>query len=198
MHGDEAHGEERPILLSISGVSCLNENVAGSASLVVKAPCAATSRDTFLESSPDDSDLLMNIDFKSTVRLSSVCVCGGEGGAAPSGPARLRLFVNRPDLDFAEAEGTPLEDFPLGENADASHWLALRVQRFNNVSSLQLLFTGCRGGADGDPSRIYYVGLRGTSTGFKRGVVHATYETRAQVVDSSAENGVKASTIPHR
>lgn len=69
-----------------------------------------------LRSDDDDPELLLHVPFNGAVKLRAVTVVGGPAGAAPS---KLRVFVNRDDLDFSTAADLqPTQEWDLLENVD--------------------------------------------------------------------------------
>lgn len=193
-HGDDSHliGEDIPVLRSIARVSCLNEAEGGSAPRVFKAHCSSGEKAAYVESAGSDPELLFNIEFSSTVRLTGVCVSAGE--APGTCPQRLRLFANAPALDFGSAaDSSPAQELTLpGPDAGGAVWHPVRAAKFNNLTSLQLLFTGRRGVEEEDdedghpPVRIYFIGLKGVATGWKSSAVETSYEARPQLSDHAA------------
>ncbi len=198
-HGDASHGEELLRAIDFNGVRCLNESIPGSCVNVLKAACSRSDHTRFLDSTSNDTDLLLSIPFTSTIQLRAICV---SGDIPPhSSPARVRLFINRPDLDFTTAaEATPVQDFLLRADFNGDIWHSVRAARFNNLSSLQLFFSGRLGiddEADDDVSggcavRIFYVGLRADISGRRVGAVHTTYETQALRADHTVPDDAHA------
>ncbi len=132
-----------------------------------------------LRSNDDDTDLLLYVPFTTQVVLKSLCVRGGARGSAPE---RVRVFVNRDDLDFDTAARTqPAQAFDLPEDRKAEIEHPTRVARFQNVSSLTFFFQGSHGA---DFSEICFLGLSGTVTENKLfGAVEFVYEARANIAD---------------
>jgi hypothetical protein len=85
--------------------------------------------------------------------------------------------------------GTQELDLPSADEG-AEVWHSLRVAKFSTVTSLQLyFFTEGGGGGGAPPMRVYYVGLKAEVGAPKVGVVHATYESRAQLADHRQAEG---------
>ena len=189
-HGDASHllTSEVPILRSIDfpGLTCLNEALDGSCRRLLRAHCTSAEKAAYCDSDGTDPELLLNIPFTSTVRLRGLCVSAAETGC----PARVQLFINTPSLTFGDLEGrTPAQEVELaGSDPAGTLFYPLRAARFNTVTSLQLAFRGRRGagaaaaGEEGSV-RLFFIGLMGEATGFKREVVHTTYEVRPQAVE---------------
>jgi hypothetical protein len=67
-----------------------------------------------LLSDEDDPELLLHVPFDGQVKLTAICVIGGPEGRAPT---KLRVFVNRDDLDFAAVQGmAPTQEWDLQED----------------------------------------------------------------------------------
>jgi hypothetical protein len=192
-HGDSSHGVELLQAIDIGGVTCLNEAIPGSCINVFKAACSRDDRSKWLDSAEGDADLMLNIPFTSTIQLRSVCVSGGD---IPHSPARVRLFVNRPDLDFgAAADAAAAQELTLRADPSGDIWHAVRAARFNNVSSLQLFFSGNLGSDDSHAVRINWLGLRAEVSGRRVGVVHASYESQAQLADHAAAETLREKSM---
>ena len=198
-HGDASHGEELLRAIDIPGVRCLNESIPGSCVNVFKAECTRSDHTRWLESTSNDTDLILSIPFTSTIQLRAICI---SGDISPASPARVRLFVNRPELDFASAaDATPAQDFLLRADFNGDIWHSVRAARFNNLSSLQLFFSGRLGVDDyeGDGAvRIFFVGLRADISGRRVGAVHTTYETQALRSDHTVPDDAHAPNAAQR
>jgi hypothetical protein len=188
-HDDASHGAEIVRTIDVANLRCLNEALSGSVARVFRSHCTRADKAAFLDSFGDDPDLLLSVPFSCTVRLRSIVF---SCGAPPGCPARARLFVNQPNLDFdGAATATPAQELAItGADENADGWHALRGAKFNNITSLQIHFSGNLGGGGDDASvRIFFVGLRAEVTGFKGGIVNATYE----VVPVPTATGAQAS-----
>jgi hypothetical protein len=66
------------------------------------------------DSEEDDPELLLHVPFGGAVKLTGITVVGGPEGTSP---AKLRVFINREDLDFAAvADLPPVQEWDLLEN----------------------------------------------------------------------------------
>ena len=196
-HGAAGHATPEEVVLGsaiqMSQVECFNEASPDSGRTVLKLECSRASKAAYCETPPGgDAELLLNIPFTASVRLRGLCVSGGEAPGAR--PTRVRLFANS-SLDIgecAEMAGTQELDLP-GADEGAEVWHSLRVAKFSTVTSLQLYFFteggGGGGGGGAPPMRVYYVGLKAEVGAPKVGVVHATYESRAQLADHRQAEG---------
>jgi hypothetical protein len=67
-----------------------------------------------------------------------------------------------------------------------------RATKFSNVHCLTLFFTETFGGGS---AVLHYVGFKGVSTGARRGVVDAVYESKPQMSDHAARAGAGSGTL---
>ena len=66
------------------------------------------------DSEEDDPELLLHVPFGGAVKLTGITVIGGPEGTSP---AKMRVFINREDLDFAAvADLPPVQEWELLEN----------------------------------------------------------------------------------
>ncbi|KAK8970870.1 hypothetical protein KSP40_PGU003477 [Platanthera guangdongensis] len=126
----------------------------------------------FLESNEGDPELLIFIPFTSDVKIKSISVIGGAGGASPS---KMRAFINRDDIDFSDAQNMQsVQDWELAENLQGLLEYQTRYARFQSVASLTLHFPVNFGA---ETTKIFYIGLRGEATQLKRdAVANIVYE----------------------
>jgi hypothetical protein len=104
--------------------------------------------------------------------------------------------VNRPDLDYgAAADAAAAQELTLRADPSGDIWHAVRAARFNNVSSLQLFFSGNLGSDDSHAVRINWLGLRAEVSGRRVGVVHASYESQAQLADHAAAETLREKSM---
>ncbi|XP_073007055.1 uncharacterized protein [Typha latifolia] len=153
--------------IDLSKVSALNESIAGSVKSVFKAwEQRLDTSEGLLESNEDDPELLVFIPFTSDVKIKSISVVGGAGGASPS---KMRAFINREGIDFSDAQNMqPVQEWELAENLQGLLEYQTRYSRFQSVGNLTLHFTDNFGA---DTTQIYYIGLRGEATQLRRDVV---------------------------
>lgn len=111
--------------VDLQRVRCLNEAPPGGAAPRVFRPWeqrrAAAAAGPALRSDPDDPELLIHVPFDGAVKLRAIVVVGGAEASAEGGggaaPDRLRVFVNREGLDFAEAAAAaPAQEWELQED----------------------------------------------------------------------------------
>jgi len=169
-----------------SGVRCLNAAEPSLAYAVLRPWEQRHEREPALESNDDDCELLLYVPFTCDVRLTGIVVAGGADGTSPS---RLRVFINRDDLDFgAAAELPPVQEWQLAEDRTASLEYTTRAVKFVAVGSLWLHFP-TNGGAD--TTRLHFVGLRGSGDERVSREVLKTivYESSARPVDHRVPGG---------
>lgn len=174
--GDHEEGDCVLAAVDLPRVTCLNERIDGSCRKIFKAFSERRNKDTFMQSQDYDNELILHVPFVSSVRLKSFCLSGGENGKCPS---KVRIFTNRPDLDFDSVyDATPTQEIDIGSpDHEADLWYPLQVSKFNNVYSVAIHFSGNLE-PSADDVEIYFVGLRGDNMGWKRGIVDAVYELR--------------------
>uniref|UniRef100_A0A7S3XGQ2 PITH domain-containing protein n=1 Tax=Oxyrrhis marina TaxID=2969 RepID=A0A7S3XGQ2_OXYMA len=114
-----------------------------------------------------DEQLLISIGFRSEVRLGAIKLRGVEdretGEACDSAPAKVRLFVNRPDLGFDDAESDPaVQELDL-TRADAlgSTPVELKFVKFQKVDSIQIFVQENHGDAVTQLTGIEFYGMQG-------------------------------------
>jgi hypothetical protein len=125
--------------ISTDGVVCLNEDCAHPVSNVLNSDPTNYLR------SDVDPQLIISVPFVSPVRLSGIKFTFREDIDPASTPSVIKLFINRPSLDFGDAEGLP----PIQEisNPESGTVIPLKVALFQNVFSLQI-FVQDNNGAD--------------------------------------------------
>mmetsp|Transcript_13789 Transcript_13789/g.24639 ORF Transcript_13789/g.24639 Transcript_13789/m.24639 type:complete len:235 (+) Transcript_13789:50-754(+) len=159
-------------------VTCLNEREDGMGRSVLKPLTEKFDETRFLISEEDDAELILYIPFTVAVKVKSFCIIGGAHGQSPS---KVKLFVNRDDVDFALAEDlAPTQELELSEDFEGLIDYPVRAAKFSNITSLTMFFPANFGA---DSTQITYLGLKGEGTTARRGVVECTYEARAQMKD---------------
>lgn len=143
---------------------------------------------TPLESDDDDPpELLLHVPFVAPVKLRGLVVGSDPDGSAPT---EARAFINRDDIDFALAQDlAPVQAWQTQPDPNGILEYQTRFTKFQAVSSLTLHFPNSHGG---DATRIWYIGLRGETTGHRReAVTNVVYEARPQLKDHRlpAEDG---------
>lgn len=90
-----------------------------------------------------DAELIVKLQFIEKVDISQIFFYPASGSDSDSSPARLvKLFVNKPDLDFNDVETTPCVmelELPFEtENPEAPFSVTLQGSKFTRLSSLQI------------------------------------------------------------
>ena len=95
--------------------------------------------------SATDSQLLLYVPFKNTVRLSGLVL---DAGGATDAPTRVKLFVNIPAMGFGDVDAEPAQELAVADAdcAGGGRELKLKLTRFGRVSSLHIFLE--REGAD--------------------------------------------------
>jgi len=172
-------GEESGVAYSLyqkidmAKLNCLNEMIEDSGKLVFKPWELRLNREKYVESDADE-ELLINIPFTGNVKLKGLIV-GGDN--ADSHPAHVKLFKNRPNMTFDDAEAAADQEFNLVRDTNCTLEYKVKVVTFSSLHHLSLYFTSNFGA---DTTKIFYIGLAGEFTKSNRvGVVNAVYEARA-------------------
>ena len=183
-HADDCEGGSLLASIDVARVTCANEAAPQMCHRVLK-PLAERrdhAPDRTLWSHAGDRDLLLTLPFTSACKIKSICISGPAGMQ----PGRARLFINRDDIDLdlaADIPATQELDLPLDVSADA--WHPLRAARFGAVTTLSIYLSDVAGGSHGadNCACVYFIGLKGTASGLRRGIVTAVYEARAMPSD---------------
>jgi hypothetical protein len=145
-----------------SQVECLNEakdhNVKH---LILNSKSKNISFSTYLESS-DDDQLLIYIPFKNKVHIRSVQFFAPDDESCPK---TIKIFANKPGMDFDDANDSPATETIELKSADAANKAAkptpVKITKFRNVSSLTIFVENNHGG---DTSKLVAIKLIGTTT----------------------------------
>jgi len=163
--------------IDMDKLNCLNETEEDSAKKIFKPWENRLERTSVLESDADE-ELLINIPFTGNVKLKGIIVIGGEEDTHPE---KVRLFKNRPNMTFDQAEGCPEQEFNLVRDNDGTVEYKTKIVKFSSVDHLTLHFPSNYGA---DNTKIYYIGLSGEWTKAERvGVVNCVYESRPMMQD---------------
>ena len=139
-----------------------------------------------LESEEEDPELLITIPFTVAVNIRSFCIVGSERGRSPS---KVKIFVNRDDLDFDLARDlTATHEAELTEDFTAGIDYPLVPSKFNGVTSITLFIPSNFAGEE-ESTFLSYLGFKGEGTSVRRGVVETTYEASAQMKDHKKVEG---------
>merc|ERR1712196_470954 len=81
-----------------------------------------------------DEQLLINISFATKVKIHSISVVGPTGRA----PKKIRLFTNRQQLGFEDAENVPAEQELELTTETLGDRIELKFVKFQNVDKLTI------------------------------------------------------------
>ncbi|KAJ3270486.1 hypothetical protein HDV01_007793 [Terramyces sp. JEL0728] len=127
-----------------------------------------------------DEQLIMYIPFTSSIKLKSIAILGLNDD---SGPSKIKVYINRHDVDFDNVEGIePAQVFECVQNCPqgtVAQYLT-KVTKFTNVRDLTL-FVPSNFGAD--QTVISYIGLKGEFQTVNRDPIITNYELAANPAD---------------
>jgi hypothetical protein len=134
----------------------------------------------------------LHVPFKTAVKLKSFCVVGGGGGSAPS---HVKVFVNREDVDFTNAEELKAtQEWALAEDDAARILYPVKANRFANISSATFFFDANAGAAF---TEISYLGLYGEDTRMqRRAAANIVFELLPNPADHKRVGDVKGVAKP--
>ncbi|KAM0755035.1 DUF1000-domain-containing protein [Meredithblackwellia eburnea MCA 4105] len=126
-----------------SQVTCLNEDASHTIKDLMKG-----SGDKWLLSDADEQ-LLLTIPLQQTTKIRALRFKTVDSAAA-SAPKTIKLFVNRPNLGFDDAEGEEgAQEIVLTEaQTKGTESVQLRFVRFQSVSALSIFVSDNQGGED--------------------------------------------------
>jgi hypothetical protein len=102
--------------------------------------------------SDTDAQLLIKVTFRSPVKLSGFSIRGTQDDSAPN---IVKLFVNKPNIGFDEAQDEqPLQAVELTpEEVEKDEQKQLRFVKFQNVFTVQMFVEANAGGIE-DPTKV--------------------------------------------
>mmetsp|Transcript_139613 Transcript_139613/g.434286 ORF Transcript_139613/g.434286 Transcript_139613/m.434286 type:complete len:206 (+) Transcript_139613:64-681(+) len=173
--------------IDVENVVGLNEDTPNTARRVFRPYDMRLDDTLFVESTEDDEELLLLVPLTSPVKVTGITVIGGDRGSAPS---RVRLFINREDLDFSSVgDVEPTQELELAEDFHGAVQHPLRAAKFVSVTHLALHFPANLGG---ERTRIHWIGLWGVGSEYKRQAVMTVYEA----IPNASEKQVKDESAP--
>lgn len=160
-----------------SKFSCLGEEVPGSGRKVFK-PYADRNDETDYVNTDCDPEIIFNIPFHGNVKLKSFIIKGGEGNH----PTKVLLFKNKLSMTFDDCQRKqPDQVFELAYDPQAKGQYNVKATKFNGTHHLTMFFPDS---ADGEETKIYYIGLRGEFDKVNRDeIVICNYEIAANPAD---------------
>jgi hypothetical protein len=120
--------------------------------------------------------------FTGQVKLHSILLRTSNSDSAPK---TLKVFQNREDIGFSEAEEEePAQEFELSQTSEIQE-LPVKRARFGKVQRLTLFFPDNFGDGDEDVTRICYMGFKGEWMQLGRAPANIIYEAAANPNDHS-------------
>merc|ERR1712232_54400 len=178
--------------IDIPNVRCLNEDEAGMAQRVLKpyeSRLEMSTSDATLKSQLDgDVDLLLHVPFTEAVTIHSISIAGPRRATSETaGPKKVKVFVDREDLDFDEAMElpatseidlvTPEHELEYSDEYATIDYPLRPGGRFQDISNLALYFPDSNYAEDDDTqTEISFIGFKGKGTSIRRKAVEAVYE----------------------
>lgn len=213
---DHEHGDDEGYSLHEAvdkdKVRCLNEAVAGSCKKVIKTfedrfsnkpslVCQEWESDDYDDEDEEKPELLLHVPFSEAVSVHHICVRGPEGNET-SAPSKVKIFVDRDDIDFELArELKPVMEIDFispehehevtanhqhdGEGPATIDYPVRPAGKFQNISSITMYFPDNFDSRNGHfpQTEISYVGFKGKGTNVKRRAVDCVYESRGMKKD---------------
>lgn len=169
--------------INAEGISALNERVPRSALALFKPFNERLQETPGCSSADGDHELMIHIPFTTPCKITSIRVIGGENGTSPK---HVKLYTNHDTLDFLTVHDTPpTQCVDLVEDYCGVLDYPLKATKFSNVTHLTLYFTETYGA---DTTHLFYIGLLGLGSGYKRSAVVTVYEARANLSDHDVKS----------
>ncbi|KAI1918596.1 hypothetical protein LOZ58_002793 [Ophidiomyces ophidiicola] len=207
-HGDHSHDHNHshdhsndltPALQSLlykqvdfDGIVTLNESDPKAGAAIVKKTWAQRLDDKPELESDVDEQLLMYIPFTGQVKLHSLLIFAAPTSSAPK---TIKLFRNRPDLDFSTAsdlQATQVLAIPqtlTGSNRDVLE-IPLNRALWNTTTSATLFFEDNWSDGEEDVTKVGYLGFKGQFMALNREPVTVLYEAAANPKDHAIIQGM--------
>lgn len=189
-HGEGAHDHSDDIVPALQNslyqhidfdkVRCLNEATPDSGKAVLKKTWAERMElEPELESDADEQ-LLIYIPFTGQVKLHTILIRTSDSESAPR---KLKLFVNRDDLDFGTAEERPgAQTLELSRTSEVQD-IPVKRALFGKAQNITLFFEDNHGDGEEDVTRISYLGFKGEWMKLGGAPAEITYEAAANPAD---------------
>ncbi|EAS31665.1 uncharacterized protein CIMG_07144 [Coccidioides immitis RS] len=178
--------------IDFDGIVTLNESEPKAGTAIVKKTWAQRLDDSPELESDVDEQMLMYIPFTGQVKLHSLLFYAPPTTSAPK---TIKLFRNRPDLDFSTAsdlQATQTLTVPqtlTGSDADALE-IPLNRAQWNTTTSVTLFFEDNWSGGDEEVTKVGYIGFKGHYMALIREPVTVLYEAAANPKDHVIIQGV--------
>lgn len=119
--------------------------------------------------------------FTGQVKLHSILLRTSNSSSAPQ---KLKVFINRDDLDFSAASDLPgTQEFELSQTSEVQD-ISIKRALFGQVQSLTLFFADNYGD---DVSRVSYLGFKGDWMQLGRAPTNILYEAAARPSDHTVK-----------
>jgi hypothetical protein len=208
-HGGDGHDHSDDITpalqyslyqhINFDGITTMNETEADSGKAVVKKTWAERLQEQPELKSDADEQLLMQIPYakylSSCIRSARLTLCHSFTGQvklhsirirtsnSSSAPQRLKVFINRDDLDFSSASDlSAIQEFHLSQTSEIQD-IPVKRALFGKVQSLTLFFVDNFGQGEEDVTRITYLGFKGEWMQLGRAPTNVIYEAAANPSD---------------
>lgn len=163
-------------------VTCLNEHQKNAGRSILKPWNERLDTKNFVKTGVD-TDLLLHVPFTVAVAPKSFVISGDDDGSSPN---LVHVFKNKDNLDFSTAERMkPDQTFNLNVDKEAKIDYLFKQSKFNNTTSLTFYFPTNFGSKN---TKIFYLGLKGTSTSYKREIVKTVYESKPMPKDHKVKD----------
>lgn len=135
--------------------------------------------------SDGDEEMLVKVTFSSPCSVRRLMVIGG--GRPAHHPRRVRVYVERENIDFQSIEDIrPAFETSLPVNDTGEAFVNTHpVGAFTNIMNVAFFFDANHGSVD--ETVVQYIGMQGDHTHDKREAVTATYEVLCQGHGTSTE-----------
>jgi PITH domain len=189
---DHDHGDDLGLSLrqyiDMPKVSCFNEEIQGSGRQIFKLHEERLSPIPSVTSPADDPELLLFVPFTEAVSVQSITIRNASVSAETASPRRIKIFVDRVNLDFESAREMPaqqeIELLPPHHLADGTIDYPCRpAGRFQNISSISIFVVKNYDDSGESGTEITYVGFKGKGTKMVRRVVDTVYESQGMPKD---------------
>ncbi|KAJ3258839.1 PITH domain-containing protein 1 [Boothiomyces macroporosus] len=177
--------------IDLNSTTCLNAENEESFNDIFK-PWDDRFDTTKVLKSDADEQLIMYIPFTSSVKLKSIALLGLNDD---SQPRKLKVYINRQDVDFDTVEGIePTQEFECLQSCPqgAVPQYLTKVTTFTNIRDITIFVPGNFGA---DHTVISYIGFKGEYTEINRDPVITNYEIAANPADHKHKFEVKTKNL---